>query len=263
VEVAEILETASSFVAFGTRRGAEVVLKIAKQVGDEWRSGEVLRAFAGNGTVRVYEFDFGAVLLERLRPGTQLLSLVLQGEDDHASLILANLMSQMAGHPAPDSCPTVWDWSAAFERYLNSGDKRIPEELVSEARIRYRTLAASPQNETLLHGDLHHYNVLFDAKRGWVAIDPKGVVGEIEYEVGAILRNPVQLPELFNSVATIERRVHRFVKQLRLNRGRVIAWAFAQAVLSAIWDVEDGFEVGPEHHTLRLAKIIKPMLRSI
>ena len=263
MEVAEILETASSFVAFGTKWGSEVVLKLAKQPGDEWRSGEVLRAFGGNGTVKVYEFDPGAVLLERLSPGTQLLSLVVQGEDDRASRILANLMSQMAGHPAPDSCQTVRDWSVGFERYLNSGDKRIPEELVSEARNRYGTLAVSQRNETLLHGDLHHYNVLFDTKRGWIAIDPKGVVGEIEYEVGEILRNPVELPELFNSAATIERRVDRFVRQLRLNRERVIAWAFAQAVLSAIWDVEDGFEVGSEHHALRLAQVIKPMLQSV
>ena len=42
----------------------------------------------------------------------------------------------------------------------------------------------------LLHGDLQHYNVLLDKDRGWVAIDPKGVVGELEYEVGALLRNP-------------------------------------------------------------------------
>lgn len=45
--------------------------------------------------------------------------------------------------------------------------------------------------------DLQHYNVLFDDARGWLAIDPKGVVGEVEYEIGAILRNPIERPDLF------------------------------------------------------------------
>jgi streptomycin 6-kinase len=39
--------------------------------------------------------------------------------------------------------------------------------------------------------DLHHYNVLSDSGRGWLAIDPKGLVGEVEYEVGAAIRNPI------------------------------------------------------------------------
>jgi streptomycin 6-kinase len=47
---------------------------------------------------------------------------------------------------------------------------------------------------------LHHYNVLFDIESAvWVAIDPKGVVGELEYEVGAIIRNPVENPGLYVS----------------------------------------------------------------
>lgn len=59
----------------------------------------------------------------------------------------------------------------------------------------------------LLHGDLHHYNVRFDRDHGWNAIDPKGVVGEFEYEVGALLRNPIKQPEIFTDPATIERRI--------------------------------------------------------
>jgi streptomycin 6-kinase len=97
-------------------------------------------------------------------------------------------------------------------------------------------------------------------KRGWVAIDPKGVVGELEYEIGAILRNPVEQPDLFASTSTIERRLSRLASMLHLNYERALAWAFAQAVLSAIWDVEDGYRVEAEHHALRLARTIKPLL---
>ena len=97
----------------------------------------------------------------------------------------------------------------------------------------------------LLHGDLHHYNVLFDNERGWVAIDPKGVVGELEYEIGAILRNPVELPELFADPAVVERRLKTLTGLLSLNYTRALIWSFAQAILSAIWGVEDGYPISP------------------
>ena len=64
-----------------------------------------------------------------------------------------------------------------------------------------------------------------------VAIDPKGVVGEPEYEVGAALRNPYEYPALFTDPAPIERRVDRFTRKPHLNRDRILTWAFAQAVL--------------------------------
>lgn len=80
VTIHQTWETSGSVLAFGESRGSPVVLKITKQHGDEWRSGEVLRAFNGHGTVRVYEFDAGAVLLERLAPGDALVNLVRQAK---------------------------------------------------------------------------------------------------------------------------------------------------------------------------------------
>lgn len=258
VTIDETRETTGSVLGFGMSRGSRVVLKIIKQHGDEWRSGEVLRAFDGHGTVRVLEFDAGAVLLERLDPGEALVNLVRRSEDERATEILAAVMRQMRSRAAPEHCPTLFDWSRGFDRYLNTGDKRLPYDLVVEARDWYQRLVDSQQTLVLLHGDLQHYNVLFDTKRGWVAIDPKGVVGELEYEVGAILRNPVELPDLFTSTATIERRLKVLTRSL--NYERALCWAFAQAVLSAIWDVEDGHSVQPEKSMLKLAHTIRSLL---
>jgi streptomycin 6-kinase len=121
-------------------------------------------------------------------------------------------------------------------------------------------LSGSQRSTRLLHGDLQHYNVLFDTDRGWLAIDPKGVVGELEYEIGAMLRNPDERPDLFLSPSVIERRVKQFTNRLNLNYERTIGWAFAQAVLSAIWGIEDGFSVDATNSSLRLAEAIRPML---
>jgi streptomycin 6-kinase len=260
VSIHETFETPGSVLAFGVSRGSHVVLKIIKQQGDEWLSGEVLQAFNGEGAARVYECDAGAVLLERLEPGEALVNLVRNGNDEQATEVLAEVMRQMAGHTAPAQTATLFDWAGAFDRYLTADDKQISHELVIEARDWYQELAASQGTVMLLHGDLQHYNVLLDSKRGWVAIDPKGVVGEMEYEVGAILRNPVEQPDVFVSVGAIKNRLEILATRLGLNYQRALAWAFSQAVLSAIWCVEDGEPVQPDHCVLQLARVIKPLL---
>lgn len=256
----ETRETPSSLIGFGVRAGARVVLKITKQSGDESHSGKVLHAFAGDGAVRVYESETDVVLLERLEPGEQLVDLVKRGEDEEATRILAQVIEKLAHHQAPAECPTVADWGRGFDRYLASGDQHIPRELVHEAHDLYQDLISSQRTTMLLHGDLQHYNVLFDNRRGWVAIDPKGVVGELEYEVGAILRNPVEQPEFYTNPAIINRRLEILTELLQLDHSRALKWSFAQAVLSEIWDIEDGYEVDPNHPSLLLAQALRQML---
>jgi streptomycin 6-kinase len=258
--VDETCETESSFFVFGTRGQQPVVLKVLKNEGDEWHSGEVLEAFGGNGVVRVYEYVAGAVLLERLAPGESLASLAIDGRDEEATGILADVIQQMSGCVPPQGCATVQDWAKGFERYGATGDHQIPGGLVEDAQRCYVDLAASQNATQLLHGDLHHYNVLSDARRGWLAIDPKGVIGEVEYEVGAVIRNPIENPDLFTSRETIERRLYCLASKLDLDIERALRWAFAQAVLSAIWEVEDGFAIDANNSRIKLAITIREML---
>lgn len=261
VTIEETLETVTSVVGFGVREGSRVVLKITKQSGDESHSGKVLRAFAGDGAVRVFESETDAVLLERLEPGESLVDLVKRGEDEEATKILVQVIGKLAGHAAPAECPTVENWGRGFDRYLQSDDRQVPRELVEEAGALYRDLASSQCNIMLLHGDLQHYNVLFDNARGWVAIDPKGVVGELEYELSALLRNPFELPEVFADPNTIKRRLETLTTLLHLDHTRALTWSFAQSVLSALWGVEDGYDISSDDPSLLLAKTLRPMLR--
>ena len=266
VVVEDFLETESSVIAFGTRDNKSVVLKVIKKPGDEWRSGEILKAFDGRGVARVCEQAPGAVLLERLRPGNSLVELSLNGRDEEATDIVADVIQQMSARASsmsslqfPNACATVQDWAKGFERYLATGDDQIPLELVETGQRVYLRLSATQRQPRLLHGDLQHYNVLFDSDRGWLAIDPKGVVGEVEYEIGAVLRNP---SDRFLSRSTVERRLKQFTLRLNLDYERALAWALAQAVLSAIWLIEDGFVVDATNPALRLAEVMRPMLGS-
>lgn len=267
VSVEVPFETETSVIAFGVRAERPVVLKVIKRANDEWHSGKILEAFDGNGVSRAYEYAPGAVLLERLKPGNSLAEMSLGGRDDEATEILADVMQRMSARvpstqELPNTCATVDDWAKGFERYLASGDQQIPQRLAIAGQEAYLDLCASQRRPRLLHGDLQHYNVLYDSDRGWLAIDPKGVVGELEYEIGAVLRNPYESPRLFISRSTIERRLEQFTTRLKLDYERTLRWGFAQAVLSAIWTIEDGFAVDEMIPALKLAEVIRTMLVS-
>lgn len=263
MRVSERLETASSLIAFGERDVHPVVLKIVKQPGDEWNSGQVLEAFAAKGFVRVYEHAPGAILMERLRPGDSLASISLSGEDEKATSILIDALKTRSTAQSPSQCPTLFDWAEGFDRYIHTGGNQIPRMLVETARRIFLDLCESQENPQLLHGDFQHYNVLFDAQRSWIAIDPKGVVGELEYEIGAALRNPVERPDLFLNSDIVIRRLRQFSEGLNFDYKRLAAWGFSQSVLSAIWGVEDGFEVNESDPSLRLAAIMRPMIKRL
>lgn len=259
VDVGVVVHAPLSLIAYGLCGDTSVVLKVLKEPGDEWWAGEVASAFDARGMARVYEHAGGAMLLERLRPGQPLTRMAIGESDEHATSILACLVAAMSPGPAPRHSPSVEQWVDGFDRYSLSGDRRIESALVAHARDVFVELARSQRNTRLLHGDLQHSNVLLDADRGWVAIDPKGVVGEVEYELGAVLRNPVERPDLYTDPVTIERRVVQLASELTLDRHRIVGWAFAQAVLSAIWEIEDGGSSGPDHPSLVLAQALRAM----
>lgn len=159
-----------------------------------------------------------------------------------------------------DGIPTVEDWGQGFAAYLRSTDSQLDRGLVERGQICYEKLAASQQAPRLLHGDLQHYNILHDRRRGWIAIDPKGVLGEIEYEFGASFRNPQQPPDYYTGREVVAQRLRIHTSRLHVVPERVLAWAYAQAVLSAIWLVEDGIPVAPDAPQIQLARTIESIL---
>jgi streptomycin 6-kinase len=175
-----------------------------------------------------------------------LTSLVVAGRDDEAmhQLTAVTLALHRSTH-APPGFPTVEEWGEGFVRYRRSGDGALSRVLVDRAAACFVALAESQTERRLLHGDLHHGNILWDDDRGWLAIDPKGVIGEAAYEFGAAMRNPTHDVSLFASSAIIDRRSRIIAEQTGIDQPLILQWAFAQAVLSAIWSIEDG--VSPDH----------------
>jgi streptomycin 6-kinase len=85
-------------------------------------------------------------------------------------------------------------------------------------------------------------------------------VGELEFEIGAMLLNPMGRPELFASREIVLRRVRIIQKALKIDGERILRWAFARAILSAIWTQEDGESLDHMDSSLKLAREIQPTL---
>jgi streptomycin 6-kinase len=240
VSIDQTLSTETSLVGFGSRDGDPVVLKvIRKENSEEWRCGEILRAFDGAGIVTVLEHAPGAALLPRLEPGHNLTALCLEGNDDRATEIIAATIARMSNlDPQIPWVGSIERLEPDYARFRGGADGFIPVSYVDRAEALFVELCATQGIRRLLHGDLHHYNILFDENAGWVAIDPWGAMGEIEFEVGASLRNPVDAPWLLKDPAAIARRLRIYEMRLKCDVDRALKWAFATTVLGILWPVE-------------------------
>ena len=239
VTVEEIRTTETSQVGFGRRGTQPVVLKvIRKEVKEEWRCGKLLEAFRGSGVILPIAHTPGAVLLPRLLPGHDLASLCLTGRDDEATEIIASLIQRMPDVHAWPGADPVERVHPDFARFRHGGDGVIPIDFVDRAAQLFADLCATQSNTRLLHGDLHHYNVLFDSNAGWIVVDPQGPMGEIEFEIGASLRNPAM--DLVGNPRILERRLRVYENRLKIDAERALKWAFATTVLGILWPFEPG-----------------------
>jgi streptomycin 6-kinase len=220
---------------------------VLKMVGDEQearRAALWLEQYQERSAVHLIKHTKNALLLERITPAT---TLALYGEmqgDDEATHRFCDVMQQLyAPHTAPilsDKFPSMNDLAQSFDAYLSSNNQQIRRSLVKKAKQYWEEASCLSSSLTLLHGDLHHDNMVYDQRRGWLAIDPKGIMGSLEYEVSCFLRNPLSNPSLILSRSCVDRRITIIKERLALSEEALYGFAFAGSVLAAIWAVEDG-----------------------
>lgn len=241
-------ELTMNYVTRATRAdGTPAVLKLCPPGYEGMRTEPtVLRLAAGDGMVRLLAEDpgRGAFLLERAEPGEPLE--VLHRTDDDAATRIGAEVGLRLHRPVPAAdravFRTVGEWAADAFADLRArhggGTGALPADVVERGEREHAELVASSAPPVVLHGDLHHGNIL-RSDRGWLAIDPHGVLGEPAYEVGALLRNPIGLGLRPDVRAVLDRRVPILAEAYGIDRERVRAWGRAHNVVSLIWDNED------------------------
>jgi streptomycin 6-kinase len=161
--------------------------------------------------------------------------------DDIAETVAAAGVMRRLWRPAPSGAhpfPLARDWLAAASdaRTLVATKAKFP--WVDGVLSRASELAAEQAPEMLLHGDLHHDNILTSLRDGFLAIDPKGVVGERAWEVAPFLMNNLP-PDRSAWPGVLRRRADQLSDELSLDRERVYAWSAVRSLQSAFWSLRD------------------------
>ena len=224
--------------------GTPAVLKIGVPNRELNSEIKTLRVYSGQGACRLLEADAdqGLLLLEHLQPGTMLATLK---DDDRATEIAAEVM-QAIQRPVPkgDGFLSLREWFDELKGLrprFGGGTGPFPEKTVEIVEGLVRGLFAEDRPQVLLHGDFHHFNILL-SERGWLVIDPKGVAGPAEYEIGPLLLNPWgEMPDETEAIQRTQRRIAILAERLGFDRQRLWAWAICHSLLSTWWDMaEDG-----------------------
>jgi streptomycin 6-kinase len=220
--------------------GRPVILKLGVPGFDFTNEIRTLEVYEGKGCARMLASDSekGAMLLEQLLPGTMLSEV----DDERVALKHFVKVWQSIRRPVPEglNCPSVLYWAKGLDRYLEhypNGEGPISTAYLDLAKDYFQYVSETSVGAELLHGDLHHQNILFSEKLGWLAIDPKGVAGDPYFDLISYLIN--QLHTKSDPRERLEQRVQFLVNELKLNRDRFFKAAVAMAVLYACWSIED------------------------
>ena len=247
-----------NFVAFANRGNNNVVLKMGVPNREMKSEMATLRLFNGEGACRLLECDEERywMLLERLNPGVMLSTLE---DDDEVTHIAAEVMKKIWRPLEPlefsslllnveqqavelQSFIQLSDWFDGLKQLrpmFNGGTGPFNEKLVERAESSVKDFFVENHMPVLMHGDFHHFNIL-SSERGWLVIDPKGVIGPAGYEVGPLMINPwSDFSDGSKIRLRVKRRIDILHEHLGFERERILEWSLAHAVLSAWWGIED------------------------
>jgi streptomycin 6-kinase len=228
--------------------GREVVVKICIPGKEYLNELEALQLLKNNGMVQLVDFDKdnGILILERLSPGFTLAEVA---EDDEACNIAANVLKKLHKEPPPNTqLPTTRDREASLQRIIIEHQNGIGPILIStlEKALKVFTyLNQTMKQQWLLHGDFHHYNVLSSGVGRWTAIDPKGLIGEVEYDLIQYMLNVLPDNEAYS---VIERRVRIFTDELKVDLKRLLLWGYFHSVLATSWSVDEHQNYDPKFY---------------
>ncbi|WP_210243409.1 aminoglycoside phosphotransferase family protein [Mesorhizobium sp. B2-4-14] len=240
--------------------GSPAIVKALKpfdDVADELRGERYLAWRSGEGAVRLLGRDGHSMLLEY--GGETLLSGVLDGQGDStATEIAAEVMTRLLSsskHPFPSGLQPLRErFSSLFKKARADREADIASIYVEAGAIADRLLAA-PHDVRPLHGDLHHENILH-GPRGWLAIDPKGVLGDPGFDAANMFYNPLGRDALCLDPERIVRMAEVFAGTLAQTPAAILDHAMAYGCLSAAWHHEDENEV-EENRELSIARAIR------
>ncbi len=249
-----LAETSTSKIHLVSKNENRFVLKYLNEEGirDKKYGASALLFFDGEGAVRLINSDFSAHLIDYI-DGVDLVRMVRRGQDDEATAIICDVLSRLH-RPKQRGEHRFISLRERYRSLFETADQSSVPEIFKMAAKEAKLLLDTSTEEVVLHGDIHHENVMYCSTRGWIAIDPKGLFGERTYDATNILFNPNQITGLVIDKGRIERQAHIICTKLGLEMSRFLKFAFTYGCLSASWSLKDGQDPS---QTLEVAEIIR------
>ena len=238
-DCAPVKELSINFVCMCTSSvHGDAVLKIQGPHPERYTEIEALEIFGGRNCCRILERDMerAAMLLQRVTPGTSLRAL----PDRDRQLSIGAEMIRRLPVPAAGArrIPTYSMWLSNADAMLaHTKSPRALIDLMEKAHEQYQAVAASGGPHLLLHGDLHHDNIL-QAGGAWLAIDPQGVIGPPVLEAGRFIQNHDMMDYRLMDWPEVERTVRTLAGLIRQPSILVLRALFVLHALSIVWDWE-------------------------
>jgi streptomycin 6-kinase len=243
----DAFSTCSGLLQPVTYKGEKCMLKIARREKD--KPGMALMGWwNGNGSARLLRYDTSAILIERARGSGSLASMVHTGSDDEASRIICSMVSKL--HAAKGRCPVALPPLDVKFNDLASTARKHGGVFVQSSLLAAQLLK-NPVDLVVLHGDIHHNNILDFGPKGWLTIDPKGMFGERTFDYANLFCNPDI--ETASRPGRMVRQVAIVAKEAGLDPVRLLQWIAAWAGLSAAWAMEDGVSAEPAMTVAKIA----------
>ncbi|MCF6136493.1 aminoglycoside phosphotransferase family protein [Pseudalkalibacillus berkeleyi] len=222
--------------------GRDVVIKICIPGNDFLDEVEALKLFRDKGMVKLIDYDInnGILILEKLLPGFTLAK--VEDQDEACGIAAREMKKLITPAPKDSRLPTTKAREQNLRKQVDDhpyGVGQIDRATMDRALRIFTYLNDTIEHKYLLHGDFHHYNILSSGVEEWTVIDPKGLIGEIEYDLIQFMLN--KLPEE-DAYKVIKRRCDIFTEELNLNKERLLLWGYCHTVLATVWsvDMKDG-----------------------
>ncbi|MFD9441529.1 aminoglycoside phosphotransferase family protein [Streptomyces sp. NPDC060006] len=234
------------------RAGETAVLKVSFPHPGNVHEPDAFAAWGGRGAVLLHERDDErfAMLLERVRS-----SPLADIESGDRTVAVAGRINRRLAVPAPPGLPRLRHQAEAWEEQLRKDavelSHTLPRDVVDAAVATVRELGRT-QPDTLVHGDLHARNILRADREPWLAVDPKGYVGDPAYDAGTLLKSQaLTLVQADDLGAAVHRTLDVFAEAAELDRERTGRWAQFHAVQAAFWGRRHGFRIARSGPGLR------------
>ena len=226
------------------RAAAAAVIKVSFPHPGNVAEPDAFEAWDGHGAVRLYARadEHFAMLLERAHSDT----LAEVADNDEIALVAGRLSRRLA-IPAPPGLPRLshraGGWDESFRRDARELTHMLAPEAVAAALATVHELGRE-QPDLVVHGDFHGRNILRAHREPWLAVDPKGYVGDPAYDAGTLLKARVrELAAADRPEKAVQRMLEVFAEAAELDPERVRRWAQFHAVDAAFWGRRHGFRI--------------------